>query len=84
MTLNNYSSAFAPNVEAYHAPVYEPTVDELTVLKKLEMGEDVSLESAAREHLSKRLLERGFVVLDAQSHWHITETGCLLIRRQDA
>jgi hypothetical protein len=29
----------------YHAPVYEPTVDELEVLKKLEMGEPVSLES---------------------------------------
>ena len=28
----------------YHAPVYEPTVDELEVLKKLEMGEPVSLE----------------------------------------
>lgn len=37
----------------YHAPVYEPTVDELEVLKKLEMGEPVSLESAAREHMSR-------------------------------
>ena len=56
----------------YRAPVYEPTVDELETLKQLEMGQDVSLWSAAREYLSKRLLER---------HWHITETGRLLIRR---
>lgn len=43
----------------YRAPVYEPTVDELETLKKLELGEDVSLWSAAKEYLSRRLLERG-------------------------
>lgn len=65
----------------YRAPVYEPTVDELETLKKLELGEDVSLWSAAKEYLSKRLLERGLVTQDAERHWHITETGRLLIRR---
>ena len=65
----------------YRAPVYEPTVDELETLKQLEMGQDVSLWSAAREYLSKRLLERGLVTQDAERHWHITETGRLLIRR---
>ncbi len=65
----------------YHAPVYEPTVDELEVLKKLEMGEPVSLETAAREHLSRRLLERGLVALDGSRQWHITEAGRAQIRR---
>lgn len=65
----------------YRAPVYEPTVDELETLKQLEMGQDVSLWSAARDYLSKRLLERGLVTQDAERHWHITETGRLLIRR---
>ena len=59
----------------YHAPVYEPTVDELEVLKKLEMGEPVSLESAAREHMSKRLRERGLVEVDSSHQWHITAAG---------
>lgn len=66
----------------YRAPVYEPTVDELETLKKLELGEDVSLWSAAREYLSHRLLERGLVEQDVQKHWHITESGRMLIRRQ--
>lgn len=65
----------------YHAPVYEPTVDELEVLKKLEMGEPVSLESAAREHLSRRLLERGLVEVDGNRKWHITDSGRAQIRR---
>lgn len=65
----------------YRAPVYEPTVDELATLKKLEMGEDVSLWSAAKDHLSKRLLERGLVQQDEQRHWHITESGRQLVRR---
>ena len=65
----------------YRAPVYEPTVDELETLKKLELGEDVSLWSAAKEYLSKRLLERGLVTQDAERHWHITEAGRTVIRR---
>lgn len=65
----------------YRAPVYEPTVDELETLKKLELGEDVSLGEAVKEYLSKRLLERGLVVQDEEKHWHITESGRLLVRR---
>ncbi|WP_280189445.1 hypothetical protein [Delftia sp. PS-11] len=68
----------------YHAPVYEPTVDELAVLKKLEMGEPVSLESAAREHLSRRLRERGLVEVDGSRRWLITAAGRAQIRRVEA
>lgn len=67
----------------YHAEQYEPTVDELEALKKLELGEQVSLESAAREYLSKRLVERGLVEQDAQLRWTITPAGRELIRRQN-
>jgi predicted transcriptional regulator len=65
----------------YRAPLYEPTVDELETLKKLEMGEEVSLWSAAREHVSRRLLERGLVEQGADKQWHITAQGRELIRR---
>ncbi|MPN28239.1 hypothetical protein SDC9_175680 [bioreactor metagenome] len=41
----------------YHATIFEPTVDELSMLKRLEMGELVSMTAALREHLSVRLLE---------------------------
>ncbi|WP_027016682.1 hypothetical protein [Comamonas composti] len=70
------------HVPTYHAPVYEPTVDELAVLKHLELGQPVSLESAAREHLSRRLLERGLVEVDIERCWSITEAGRAVIRRQ--
>ena len=45
----------------YHAPTFEPTVDELSMLKRLEMGELVSMTAALREHLSIRLLEWGMI-----------------------
>lgn len=38
----------------YHAPHFEPTVDELATLKHLEM-ENISVTSALKEHMSGRL-----------------------------
>ena len=45
----------------YHAPVFEPTVDELALLKKLELGEVISIATALHDHVSKRLFEWGMV-----------------------
>ncbi|QMV74544.1 hypothetical protein HS961_17835 [Comamonas piscis] len=67
----------------YHAPVFEPTVDELAVLKKLELGEKISLEDAVHAHVSKRLLERGMVV-EREGYMAITEQGLQQIKRNDA
>ncbi|MGE8491738.1 MULTISPECIES: hypothetical protein [unclassified Comamonas] len=67
----------------YHAPVYEPTVDELAVLKKLELGESISVEDALHAHVSKRLLERGLVE-QRDGHLTITAQGLQLIKRDDA
>ncbi len=66
-----------------HTLHFEPTVDELAVLKKLELGETVSLESAVREHVSKRLLERGMAHQDEAGKWSLTALGRELIRRQE-
>jgi hypothetical protein len=66
-----------------HLLHFEPTVDELAALKKLEMGESISLESAAREHISKRLLEFGLAHQDTAKKWSITALGRDLIRRQE-
>lgn len=66
-----------------HTLHFEPTVDELAVLKKLELGEAISLESAVREHVSKRLLERGLAHQDGTGKWSLTAQGRELIRRQD-
>lgn len=68
---------------SFHAPHFEPTVDELAVLKKLELGEPISLESAAREHVSRRLLEWGMAQQDGAGKWSLTPLGRELIRRRD-
>ena len=67
----------------YHAPHFDATVDELAILKQLEMGELITTPEALREHLSGRLLERGFITNNALGELLITDTGRALIRRQN-
>ena len=64
----------------YHAPLFEPTVDELALLKKLELGEVMSLPDALHAHMSKRLLERGMVD-QRDEGLVITALGMEVIRR---
>lgn len=67
----------------YHAPHFDPTVDELDTLKKLELGQCFSLEEGLKQHLSGRLLDRGYVGKTAVGEFCITDHGRQLIRRQD-
>ena len=67
----------------YHAPHFDPTVDELETLKQLEMGAQVSLPEALKEHMSGRLVERGYIGKNETGELAITETGRQLIRRQN-
>ncbi|GAA4422644.1 hypothetical protein [Acidovorax lacteus] len=66
----------------YHAPQFDPTVDELTVLKQLEMGERATVTDALRAHWSHRLEERGFVSRLHDGALSLTSAGRALIRRQ--
>ena len=54
----------------YHAPHFDPTVDEIETLKQLEMGQVITLPHALKDHVSGRELA-------------ITPSGRQLIRRQD-
>ena len=66
----------------YHAPVFEPTVDELALLKKLELGQHMSITDALLAHVSKRLFEWG--MLDRRDcELAITAQGMALIRRTE-
>lgn len=66
----------------YHAPIFEPTVDELALLKRLELGQVISITSALQAHVSKRLFEWG--MLDKRDgDLAITAQGMLLIRRME-
>lgn len=70
------------NHSTYHAPVFEPTVDEIETLKQLELGETITQPDAVREHLSSRLAERGYIRKGASGQLLITDMGRLIIRRQ--
>ena len=67
----------------YHAPTFEPTVDEIATLKQLEMGQALSVPDALKHHLSGRLLEWGYIEKSATGVFKITDMGRKLIRRQD-
>lgn len=67
----------------YHAPHFDPTVDEIATLKQLEMGEIIALPHALKDHVSGRLLEWGFVTKGPGGDLAITASGRQLIRRQD-
>jgi len=67
----------------YHAPTFEPTVDEIATLKQLEMGQAIAVPDALKHHLSGRLLEWGYIDKSQGGIFNITDTGRKLIRRQD-
>ena len=67
----------------YHAPTYEPTVDELETLKQLEMGRTITVPEAIKDHVSARLVEWGFITKATDGRLTITPSGLQLIRRQD-
>lgn len=66
----------------YHAPQFDPTVDELETLKQLELGRSMNLPQALKQHLSGRLWERGLISKNAAGEFTITDSGRQWIRRQ--
>lgn len=68
----------------YHAPHFDPTVDEIETLKQLEMGEVITLPHALKDHVSARLLDWGFISKEPTGQLAITPSGRQLIRRQDS
>ena len=67
----------------YHAAHFDPTVDELETVKRLEMGALVTTPEAIKEHMSGRLMERGYITKGESGQLTITEIGRELIRRQN-
>ena len=67
----------------YHAPQFDPTVDELETLKQLEMGQTITLPHALKDHVSARLLEWGYISKGPTGDLILNASGRQLIRRQD-
>ena len=68
---------------AYHAPHFDPTVDEIETLKQLEMGQTITLPHALKDHVSARLLEWGYISNGPTGDLSLNASGRQLIRRQD-
>ncbi|MBU0749496.1 MAG: hypothetical protein KKB08_02885 [Gammaproteobacteria bacterium] len=70
-------------MSTYHAPHFEPTVDEIETLKQLEMGQVITLPHALKDHVSARLQDWGLITKGSTGEFFITASGRQLIRRQE-
>ncbi len=60
---------------------FEPTVDEIRAVKRLELGV-VSIETAVHDHIPHRLYDEGFIAKNSNGDLTLTEKGLALARRQ--
>lgn len=67
----------------YHAPIFEPTVDELEALKQLEIDPILTMPQALKHHLSGRLLEWGYIRKTPEGSFAITDAGRKLVQRRE-
>jgi ribosomal protein L34 len=63
---------------------FDPTIDEVNVLKQIELGGPLPLATALKKHLPPRLTQHGFLARGAEGSYEITQQGRALIRRRDA
>jgi hypothetical protein len=64
-----------------HTAHFDPTIDEVTTLKKMELSGPLSLSMALKQHLPPRLAEHGYLVRGTDGSYVITPSGRELIRR---
>jgi hypothetical protein len=63
---------------------FDPTVDELAILKQMELVSSMTLSAALRKHLSGRLYQHGYLARTPEGHLTITQSGRDLVRRKEA
>ena len=63
---------------------FDPTQDELDVLKHIEMTGPMAIEVALKRHISPRLTERGYLARGEGGSYVITANGRDLIRRVES
>lgn len=62
---------------------FEPTVDELAILKQMELVSSMTLSAALHKHLSGRLYRHGYLARTPEGHLAITQSGRELVRRKE-
>ncbi len=73
----------ATTQSTYHAPTFEPTVDELETLKRLELEPVMTVPEALKQHLSGRLLEWGYIRRTPEGAFTLTDAGRKQVQRQE-
>jgi hypothetical protein len=79
-------SQTAPEVFMNSAPAlhFDPTQDELSVLKHIELTGAMPLATALKRHISPRLAEHGLLARGEEGAYVLTTAGRDAIRRADA
>ena len=62
---------------------FDPTMDEVAVLKHIELNGPMPLATALKRHLPPRLSEHGYLARGPDGSYTITESGRELIRRTE-
>ncbi|MGA8515422.1 MAG: hypothetical protein WB821_11735 [Burkholderiaceae bacterium] len=65
-----------------HTAHFDPTIDEVNVLKQIELNGPLPLPMALKQHLPPRLAEHGYLARGADGSYVMTQSGRDLIRRQ--
>jgi hypothetical protein len=60
---------------------FDPTMDEVIVLKSMELSGPMPLATALKKHLPPRLMEHGYLARGPDGSYVITQSGRALIRR---
>lgn len=71
-------------MDANHTAHFDPTVDELAILKQMELVSSMTLSAALRKHLSGRLYQHGYLARTPEGNLAITQSGRDLVRRKES
>jgi hypothetical protein len=62
---------------------FDPTQDEIAILKQMELVSSLTLSAALRKHLSGRLYQHGYLARTPEGNLAITPRGRELVRRAE-
>ena len=67
-------------MDAELTDTFNPTVDEIQALKRLEL-ETIAVVTAIADHVPQRLVDQGFIALNSEDRLTLTPKGLALVRR---
>ena len=71
-------------MDANNTAHFDPTQDEIAILKQMELVSSLTLSAALRKHLSGRLYQHGYLARTPEGNLAITPRGRELVRRAES